>query len=926
MSATRGCLEEPELAMLAGGVEPDPEQARHLEGCADCAARLAEARESERFVHRFASAFAASERDGPRPPVAAPTPELEGYRILEEVERGGQGVVYRALHEASGRTVALKVVRAGSYRRRARLEREARLAARLRHPNIVALHDCGELRDGRYALALELVDGVPLDAWSERIASEDGQRRDLVRRRLVLFERICDAVEHAHRHGVIHRDLKPDNILVDRDDEPRVLDFGIARGAEDSTGVERVTMTGEIACTIGYASPEQLTGETTSVDARTDVYSLGVILYELLAGRLPHDADLGLAEVLRRKSTVVAAPPSSLPPRAGFPPVDRDLDTIVLKALAVDPDRRYATAAALKADIGHALRGEPIDARRDSAVYLLRAAMRRHRSAILLASVAVLAILGGLAIAAVGAVRAREAALREEAERTRMLFEARRSEAVAEVLREVVPPGNPAPEGGSGGDAHRVIHSISANLEAGLFRDDPVATATTRLALGDICFDRGALRRAEVEYRQAVRALLERGDETIEDLLLASALERLARLVARRSGLEEAGSLADRATRIRARLLGPDHPDTVLARLLEAEVALGRGDLDEVDAALTALAPAIADDPRAAEIAAHLRLRAAARRGDRDAARAAAEERARICLRTFVDADHRVPDALADLARLRDGVEAETLTRVVAGLRTHQLAIAPPEVHEGLLAVKRSLLGDRDPDLVETLVRLGARLGESGRHDEAIVAYDEAIALAMPTGEYATVGEIDLAYERHMAAIRAGRAEEAVAPLARCVDALRPLLATTDPIHLATRQRELAGVYASIGDAPNARRRFAEALATIETVSPRGPHRAWTLIEGSFMELMLDDPARAVEHARAGIAGLVGTDDSWAWHRFEAEARLAVALARTGEAAHANEALARARAASAEMSDRARVDHRLRWATEELAKAGASAP
>jgi hypothetical protein len=332
--------------------------------------------------------------------------------------------VHRAVHEASGREVALKVVRAPSHRRRARIEREATLAARLRHPNIVAIHDCGALADGRYAIALELVDGAPLNEWSRELGSRMSPTAARAER-LRVFVRICDAIEHAHRHGVIHCDIKPDNILVDREGEPRVLDFGVARAAERDEGAS-ITVTGELACTLAYASPEQLAGNRGAIDTRTDIYSLGVVLYELLTGTLPHAPEEGISALVASISRSPPPAPSGAVRDANEPRIDRDLDTIALTALAKDPDRRYPTAAALKADLLHFLRGEPIAARRDSIAYVLRKAIVRHRRGVAVGTIALLAALIGTAATVIATVQARESRLREESERARLRIEAQR--------------------------------------------------------------------------------------------------------------------------------------------------------------------------------------------------------------------------------------------------------------------------------------------------------------------------------------------------------------------------------------------------------------------------------------------------------------------------------------------------------------------
>jgi tetratricopeptide (TPR) repeat protein/predicted Ser/Thr protein kinase len=296
-----------------------------------------------------------------------------GYEIVAEIHRGGQGVVYRAMQVATKRIVALKVAlraTAAAPRLRHRLEREVELVASLRHRNIVTVYDSGVTEDGRLYLAMEFVDGVPLDAVP-RGGGAAGRRLALER-----FCRIGDAVAHAHGRGIIHRDLKPANIIVDDAGEPHVLDFGVAKaiGADGTEDARLTTAAGEFVGTLAYAAPEQLSGDPSAIDVRTDVYALGVILYEMLAGRRPYDLRGSLRAAI--DAIVAEVPP---PPSRHDATISSDLDAIALTALAKDPERRYRSAAALTDDVRRALAGEAVEARRGDRGYMLRATIRRHR-------------------------------------------------------------------------------------------------------------------------------------------------------------------------------------------------------------------------------------------------------------------------------------------------------------------------------------------------------------------------------------------------------------------------------------------------------------------------------------------------------------------------------------------------------------------
>ena len=301
---------------------------------------------------------------------------LEGnYELLDEIHRGGQGVVFRARQRSTNRVVAIKFMRHGAFatpRERFRFEREVDLASRLNHPDIVTVFD-GGISDGQPYCVMEYVDGLPLNVF----APEDNNARR-ANESIELFERICRAVGYAHACGVIHRDLKPANVLVTADASPKILDFGLAKtlDVDPDTQHHPRTITGEFVGTLAYASPEQVRLDPGIVDTRSDVYSLGVMLFEFLTGNFPYHVDGSLAETLDHIS-------NSNPPRptASRADIRLDLETIVLKSLAKEPERRYQNATMLAEDLRRYLDGRPIEARRDSTMYVLGKTLSRHRSA-----------------------------------------------------------------------------------------------------------------------------------------------------------------------------------------------------------------------------------------------------------------------------------------------------------------------------------------------------------------------------------------------------------------------------------------------------------------------------------------------------------------------------------------------------------------
>src|SRR6266550_7850753 len=276
--------------------------------------------------------------------------ELGDYELLEEIGRGGQGVVFRARQKSLNRVVALKVISLGQWASKAHLKRfrrEAESAAGLEHPGIVPIHEVGE-REGSCYFSMKFVEGGQLD--------QVAKRQPIPHRRAVeLIAKVSRTVHYAHEHGILHRDIKPGNILLDAKGEPHLTDFGLARLVESESSV---THTLDVLGTPSYMAPEQAAGNNAAVGSVTDVYGLGAVLYQLLTGQPPFAGGTTYETI----KLVLETEPRQ--PRQLNPKIDRDLSTICLKSLEKDPKRRYPSALALAEDLERWLKHEPIRARR----------------------------------------------------------------------------------------------------------------------------------------------------------------------------------------------------------------------------------------------------------------------------------------------------------------------------------------------------------------------------------------------------------------------------------------------------------------------------------------------------------------------------------------------------------------------------------
>ena len=426
------------------------------------------------------------------------------YRVIEPLGEGGFGTVYRAQQVAPvEREVALKIIKPGMDSKEviARFEAERQALALLDHPGIAKIYDGGETSRGRPFFAMELVDGKLVTDF----CSEAGLPQ---RERLELFAKICEAIQHAHQRGIIHRDIKPSNVLVTGDGSPKVIDFGIARATSELL-TEKTLLTGlhQFVGTPAYVSPEQAEMSGRDVDTRSDIYSLGALLYELLTDTPSLDSqdfrEAGLEEILRLIREKEPPKPSTRIAQQRHLPetkqvrlsIEDDLDWVVMRALEKDPDRRYPSASDFARDIRRFLKDEPVEARPPSRVYRIRKFVRRHNAGVAAACVALVALLAGCLFATYGLLRAK-------AEAAEAQLQADRANAVVSLIGEMFGSADPVLTGGADYTVRQLLDDYSREFE-GKLDDQPAVELSLQLTIANAYHGLAEFGEAEAHFRRA---------------------------------------------------------------------------------------------------------------------------------------------------------------------------------------------------------------------------------------------------------------------------------------------------------------------------------------------------------------------------------------------------------------------------------------
>jgi serine/threonine protein kinase/tetratricopeptide (TPR) repeat protein len=665
-------------------------------------------------------------------PVRAPPDRLGPYRVLQVLGEGGMGTVYEAEQtEPVRRRVALKVIKAGLNSRQVvgRFEAERQALAVMDHPNIARVFDAGTTGDGRPYFVMELVRGVPLTEYCDthHLSTTD---------RLDLFVQVCRAVQHAHLKGVIHRDLKPSNILVTLHDDrpvPKVIDFGIAKAMgwrlADRT---IITHAGQLMGTPAYMSPEQAGVVGLDVDSRSDVYSLGVMLYELLVGAQPFDlgsvVEAAVEHMIRDREP---PPPSSrlttLPGDNQRYIVDHrqsdvrslkrqlkgDLDWVVMKAIEKDRRRRYDTANGLANDLERYLANETVVARPPSAGYRLRKFARRHRVGLAAATVALLALAGGATAATVGLVRARVA----EANAARDAETARQVTAFMIEMFEVSDPGEAR---GNEVRAREILDQGALRIEAEL-DDQPAVQAQLMHTMGEVYRKLGLHDEASRLFEEALKARRDLYPSGHPDL--AQSVNDLGEIRHLQGRYDEAEALYLEAAAMRRRLLGESHLDLAMSVNDLGLLRYERGELEESEAlfreALAMRRALLPEDDEGVASSLNNLGGLLIARGELAEAEEHLRDAHRI-LRAELGIDHpTTTSALNNLGHVlfRQGKTAE------AG-----------EIMGEVLAIRRTVLGNEHPSVATSLNNLAAVLNERGEYEQAEGLYREALAVTHAVG------------------------------------------------------------------------------------------------------------------------------------------------------------------------------------------------
>ncbi len=828
--------------------------------------------------------------------------EIGGYSVLGKLGEGGMGVVYEAEQEHPKRRVALKVVRGGQFVDDLRVrmfEREADTLARLRHPNIGAIYESGRTDDGQHFFAMELVRGDTLDVYlaqrDEAITVEELEHR------LRLFREICDAVHYAHQRGVIHRDLKPSNIIVTPEADRqlsgsapsapaiKILDFGLARITDaDVAAASVLTEVGVIKGTLRYMSPEQATGRSDEIDTRSDVYALGLLLYEMITNTRPYDlGEAALAEAIR---VICEEPPKPLRQTwSGVRRLDDDIETIVGKALEKEADRRYSSAAAVSEDVQRYLDSQPILARPPSAVYQLKKLFVRNRVVVSAAAVALASLVLATIVSTAMFLRAERQA---DIART----EARKSSQVSGFLSEMIEGVGPSVARGRDTTMLREVLDRTAERVGDELADQPAVEATLRRTLGITYWELGEYDDANTNMQRT----LELHDQfEVEGLDRGGLILDLANLRWAQGELERAAELMREAKALFVERHQPPHVDLAQADRDLGNVLVALGRYDEAQPLLTSALEMYRglDDDHRESIATCLNSLGNLARylGDGETAEGRYVEALALHrealgddhpfvsvdlhnlgglygeLQRWNDAERTLGEALDLATTLHDGPHPQVASAYLAlsglALRRQQLDRAE-DLAQQALQVYSDVHGEEHADFARALDELARIEGERGNH-AAAGAYSERIleiyrnSFEAPHPRIAT-GLNNLAFNLQ----QRGLFEQALPHFQEALGMHLELYGAEHPQSLLVKNN-IARVLSSLQRDDEAAAAFEEVLETRRRVlGADNPSVAVTAVDLSSIRRRqgrLDDAEHLLRQARDTYAAAMGEDHPGTW-------------------------------------------------------------
>jgi serine/threonine-protein kinase len=816
---------------------------------------------------------------------------LGDWRIVRRLGAGGMGTVYLAQRDGDGyvQRGALKLIRRGmdSIELLARFRRERQILSRLDHPSIARLLDGGIAADGRPFLVMEHVDGETLAAWAQRTGAG-------LTARIALFLRLCDAVAHAHRQLIVHRDIKPGNVLVDAAGQPRLLDFGIAKVLEQTGPDDRTS--GARYVSRAYAAPEQ--AGDGPVTTATDIYQLGLLLWELLTGVRLQPGTAGAGGARPAQALAAARQQAGSAGPAAIAPAQLRGDAGIILARATDPDplRRYATVEAFADDLRHWQAGRPILARADAVGYRLRRFVFRHRLPVALAAIAVLALILGSGVA---------------------LWQARRAEGEAQLARaaqaflgSLFEASAPDIAAGERLTARELLDRGAARLGTEL-ASQPRLRAEMLLTLGTVYRQLGQFDQAQALLTEAEDLVATGGAAPDRDARLLAELG-LAIVERHRDQLDAADA------RLSALLRGTlDDGQRALALSERAQVRERQGGFDE--ALADARAAAAIDRARgaagSADLARDRQVEALVltRLGRLDEAVAAAQEAIALATARYGDADTRVAQMYNDfgvaLTSKSQPAQAEVALRKALAIRRARLGEAHPAIAETLqvlggalrqlgrldearasllqaLAIQRESLGAVHGDTAQTLNSLAILEMTVQNYAPAETHLREALAIQQAMGLEQTAVAATMTTSLGAALMRMGRYEEAGSQLRAALGVHRQVLGDAHPAVMNTHHSlaQLA-IRQDDGAAAIVHARAAVAIAD----SAFGPSRETALSHATLAAALLlaGDPSAALATAAAAQAMFEqagGADDPRVLHAVTIQARALLALGRADDA------------------------------------------